>query len=43
VLLREGKILADGPKASILTAENLSKLFNANVRLGQHDGFFHLY
>jgi iron complex transport system ATP-binding protein len=43
VLLREGKILADGPKSSILTAENLSKLFNASVRLGQHDGFFHLY
>jgi len=43
VLLREGKILADGPKSSILTAENLSKLFNANVRLGQHDGFFYLY
>jgi iron complex transport system ATP-binding protein len=43
VLLREGKILADGPKSSILTAKNLSKLFNASVRLGQHDGFFHLY
>jgi iron complex transport system ATP-binding protein len=43
VLLREGKILADGPKSSILTAENLSKLFKASVRLGQHDGFFHLY
>ncbi len=43
VLLREGRILADGPKSSILTAENLSKLFNARIRLGQHDGFFHLY
>jgi iron complex transport system ATP-binding protein len=43
VLLREGKILADGPKSSILTAENLSKLFNTSVRLGQHDGFFHLH
>jgi iron complex transport system ATP-binding protein len=43
VLLREGRILADGLKASILTAENLSKLFNVGVRLGQHDGFFHLY
>ena len=26
VLLREGRILADGPKAAILTEENLSKL-----------------
>src|SRR5436853_2049796 len=43
VLLREGRILADGPKAAILTEENLSKLFNATVRLGQHDGYFHLY
>jgi len=43
VLLREGRILADGPKAAILTEENLSKLFEAKVRLGQHDGYFHLY
>jgi len=43
VLLQEGKILEDGPKAEILTAENLSKLFSAEVRLGQHDGYFHLY
>jgi len=43
VLLREGRILADGPKATILTAENLSKLFQTEVRLGQHDGYFHLY
>ncbi|HVH72245.1 MAG TPA: ATP-binding cassette domain-containing protein [Candidatus Dormibacteraeota bacterium] len=43
VLLREGRILADGPKAAILTEENLSRLFNANMRLGQHDGYFHLY
>jgi iron complex transport system ATP-binding protein len=43
VLLREGRILADGPKATILSEENLSKLFAATVRLGQHDGYFHLY
>lgn len=43
VLLREGRILRDGPKAAILTEENLSKLFNATVRLGRHDGYFHLY
>jgi iron complex transport system ATP-binding protein len=43
VLLREGRILADGPKAAILTEENLSKLFRAKVRLGQHDGYFHMY
>jgi iron complex transport system ATP-binding protein len=43
VLLREGRILADGAKEAILTAQNLSELFKTNVRLGQHDGFFHLY
>src|SRR5260370_20385391 len=43
VLLREGRIIADGPGATLLTAENLSRLFRANIRLGEHDGFFHLY
>jgi iron complex transport system ATP-binding protein len=43
VLLREGKILADGPKSVILTEKNLSELFKAKVRLGQYEGFFHLY
>lgn len=43
VLLQEGRILADGLKAAILTEENLSKLFRAKVRLGQHDRYFHLY
>jgi len=43
VLLREGRVLADGGKSSILTAEHLSNLFGITVRLGQEDGFFHLY
>jgi iron complex transport system ATP-binding protein len=43
VLLREGRILADGPKSMVLTEEQLSALFGASVRLGQVDGFFHLY
>jgi iron complex transport system ATP-binding protein len=43
VLLREGKIIADGSKSAILTAENLSELFKTKVRLGQHEGYFHLY
>ncbi len=43
VLLRDGHVLADGPKHSNLTAERLSGLFGIPVRLGQHDGFFHLY
>src|SRR5262249_3639807 len=43
VLLREGRVIADGPKSSILTTEVLSRLFGAAVRLGGHDGYFHLY
>src|SRR5208282_5116674 len=43
VLLQEGRVLADGTKQEILTAEKLSSLFGVSVRLGQHDGYFHLY
>jgi len=43
VLLREGRILADGPKSSVLTEKHLSHLFGVAVRLEQRDGFFHLY
>lgn len=43
VLMSEGRILADGPKSAVLTEEHLSNLFGAAIRLGQHDGFFHLY
>ena len=43
VLLREGRILADGGKQEILTASHLSSLFSVPVRLVQHDGYFHLY
>jgi len=43
VLLRDGRILADGPKTAVLTEKQLSELFGVAVRLGQVDGFFHLY
>jgi iron complex transport system ATP-binding protein len=43
VLLREGRVLADGPKTKILSEELLSDLFGVTVRLGEVDGFFHLY
>jgi iron complex transport system ATP-binding protein len=43
VLLREGRIVADGAKSEILRAERLSSVFGMHVRLGQHDGYFHLY
>ena len=41
VLLREGRIAAAGPKASVLTAERLSGLFNAPIALEENDGYFY--
>jgi len=43
VLLREGRILADGPKSDVLSEKLLSELFGVPVRLGRVGGFFHLY
>jgi iron complex transport system ATP-binding protein len=43
ILLRDGRILADGPKSSVLTEEHLSNLFGVAVRLGRNDGYYHLY
>src|SRR5690242_3601983 len=40
VLLRGGRILADGPKDQILTAANLSSLFCVPVQLSRSDGYF---
>ena len=42
ILLRDGQILADGPKGQVLNEDNLRTLFAVDVRLHQHDGFFHL-
>jgi iron complex transport system ATP-binding protein len=43
VLLRDGRILADGPKDKILTAEQLSSVFGVPVQLARHDGYYHLW
>jgi iron complex transport system ATP-binding protein len=43
VMLREGRVLADGPKSHLLTAESLSSLFGVPVRLVKQDGYFHSY
>ncbi|HEY6129162.1 MAG TPA: ATP-binding cassette domain-containing protein [Candidatus Acidoferrum sp.] len=43
ILLRNGAILADGPKHEVLTAGNLSRLFGAEVRLHLHENTFHIY
>src|SRR6267378_7429352 len=43
ILLREGGILSDGSKSSMLNEEHLSDLFGVAARLGRSDGYFHLY
>ena len=43
VLLQRGRILADGPKGTVLTDEKLSGLFRLPVRLFQADGYFYVH
>ena len=42
VILREGKIIADGPKEEVLTTAMLRRLFGVPVELFQTDGRYHL-
>jgi iron complex transport system ATP-binding protein len=41
-LLRDGRIIADGPKAEVLTSEGISALFGIPLRISQQDGYFHI-
>ncbi len=43
VLLREGRIVADGPKDRVLTVEQLESLFGVRVRLTRDSGYFHIH
>ena len=43
VLLCAGRIVSDGPKEKVLTAEHLSALFGARVELARRDGYFYLF
>jgi len=43
VLLREGRIVADGPKPSVLTAVRLSELFDARVAIEEADGYLYAH
>jgi iron complex transport system ATP-binding protein len=43
VLLREGRIVADGPKQDMLTSEKLSALFGADIQLVRRDGYYSLF
>jgi iron complex transport system ATP-binding protein len=43
ILMREGRIVADGAKGELLTAPVLSGLFGVEVRVTERDGFFHAW
>jgi iron complex transport system ATP-binding protein len=43
LLLREGRIIGDGPKNELLTAPILSNLFQTEVQLTERDGFHHAW
>ena len=41
ILMQSGRIVADGPRAELLTEGRLSALFNAPVRIGRDDEWLH--
>jgi iron complex transport system ATP-binding protein len=42
ILLRDGQVLADGPKDELLTDKQLEALFGVRVRVGKREDFYHL-
>ena len=43
ILLRQGRIFADGSKQELLTTERLTGLFGLPVELARRDGYYHLW
>jgi iron complex transport system ATP-binding protein len=41
ILMRGGRIVADGPRAELLTEPRLSELFNAPIRVGRDEEWLH--
>jgi len=43
ILMQRGRVVADGPKREILTAERLSRLFGLPLNLAEQDGYYNLW
>jgi iron complex transport system ATP-binding protein len=43
ILMRGGRIVADGPKEKLLTPSTLKDLFGVDVELARRDGYYHLW
>jgi iron complex transport system ATP-binding protein len=41
IMMRDGRIFADGPKNDLITAQQLRDLFGVEVSLVEHDGSWH--
>jgi iron complex transport system ATP-binding protein len=41
ILMRDGRIVGDGPREELLTAPQLSQLFKAPVRIGRDEEWLH--
>jgi len=42
IMLKNGRIFADGPKEELITRERLRELFGVDVELTVEDGFYHI-
>jgi iron complex transport system ATP-binding protein len=43
ILMKEGRVVADGPKERLLTSHALSDVFGMSIDVGQRDGYFHAW
>jgi iron complex transport system ATP-binding protein len=43
LMMKDGRIVADGPKSELLTAARLGDLFHTDVCLTEKDGFIHTW
>ena len=43
VLLRDGQVFHDGPKAEVLRSEVLSELFGTPITVVEKDGYYHAW
>ncbi|GGA58105.1 molybdenum ABC transporter ATP-binding protein [Edaphobacter acidisoli] len=43
LMMKDGRIIADGPKSELLTAARLSELFKTEVEITQRSGFYHAW
>ncbi len=43
ILLRQGRVFADGAKSAILTADRLTELFGLPVQIALRGGYYHLW